>query len=176
METENTTTETNNKIYKGQCKWFNDRCGYGFISYSTTDNLNNPNKDIFVHFTNISSKEEQSYKALQSGEYVQFNITSCDNKDNSDSNATREQAVNITGIDGGKLLNEYRNHISSMNDTRKREDDDDGNRVFTRPNHVGGKGRGRNGFMSRGNGRQGNRNFRGTPPSSLKPHEEWTPK
>ena len=40
----------------GQCKWFNDRCGYGFISYSTENNLQNPDKDIFVHYTNIQSK------------------------------------------------------------------------------------------------------------------------
>lgn len=170
METQN----TENKLYKGQCKWFNDRCGYGFISYSSTNDLNNPDKDIFVHFTNILSKETEAYKALQSGEYVQFNITSCDNKDTSDENATREQAVNITGIDGGKLLNEYRNHITSLNDDRKRDSSDENSKTFTRPYHSG-KGRGRGHFNSRGSGRQGNHNFRGTPPTSLKPQDEWTP-
>tara|TARA_B100001057_G_C22588931_1_gene848175 strand:- start:378 stop:872 length:495 start_codon:yes stop_codon:yes gene_type:complete len=105
MEITNTTEEKS--TYIGQCKWFNDKCGYGFISYSTEGNLKEPNKDVFVHYTNIKPKEDSEYKILQSGEYVQFEIKAISDE----SNEHKEQAVNITGINGGHLFNEYRNSL-----------------------------------------------------------------
>ena len=105
MSTSITTEEKT--TYIGQCKWFNDKCGYGFISYSTEENLNEPNKDIFVHYSNIKPKEDSEYKILQSGEYVQFEIKELSDE----SNEYKEQAVNITGINGGHLFNEYRNSL-----------------------------------------------------------------
>ncbi len=154
----------------GQCKWFNDRCGYGFISYSTENNLQNPDKDIFVHYTNIQSKNSESYRALHSGEYVQFNITNCDVKEQTGDSNAREQAINVTGIHKGKLLNEYRNYLSTRNEERKKDSENDGH-VF----RERGSGRGRT-TNFRGRGRGGSRNFRGSPLASEKPKDEWTPK
>ena len=77
----------------GQVKWFNNKAGYGFI---TKDD-----KDIFVHFSAIQTADSQ-YKYLVQGEYVEF-----------ESVPTTEgphevQAVNISGINKGKLMCETR--------------------------------------------------------------------
>lgn len=158
------------KVFTGQCKWFNDRCGYGFISYSTNDDLQTPDRDIFVHYTNIKSKNSESYKALQSGEYVQFNITNCDTKEQNGDNTAREQAIEVTGINNGKLLNEYRNYLSNRSDERKKEYETEDSGIKNRPF---GRGRGPN---FRGRGRGGPRNFRGSPLATETPKDEWTPK
>jgi len=77
----------------GQVKWFNNKAGYGFITREE--------KDIFVHYSAISTADSQ-YKYLVQGEYVEFEIA-----------PTTEgphtiQAVNISGINQGKLMCETR--------------------------------------------------------------------
>jgi cold shock CspA family protein len=178
---EDTNNYASQTIYFGQCKWFNNKSGYGFISMSDTNDLENPSKDIFVHYTNINSKDTSSYKALQSGEYVQFNITDCNNsssstddvettiENNTNNNIPtniREQAVNISGIYGGKLLNEYRNSM-----VKETTDDENNNRGYG----YHGKGKGKGGGKGRG-GKGGNRRFGGIPaPHNPSQKEEWTP-
>ncbi|MDN6194496.1 MAG: cold shock domain-containing protein [Alkalibacterium sp.] len=49
---------------KGTVKWFNNQKGYGFIEYNEDD-------DVFVHFTGINM---EGYKALNEGQYVEFDI------------------------------------------------------------------------------------------------------
>ncbi len=49
---------------EGKVKWFNPQKGYGFIS--TEDG-----RDIFVHFSNISS---DGFKSLKEGTPVSFEI------------------------------------------------------------------------------------------------------
>lgn len=51
---------------QGKVKWFNAAKGYGFVN-----TLDNPNKDIFVHFSSI---EMEGYKALKEGEDVEFEV------------------------------------------------------------------------------------------------------
>lgn len=77
--------------YVGQCKWFNDVYGYGFLTIQTGAEKG---KDIFVHHSGISPLNSQ-YKTLKKGEYVNFNIINGDNG---------LQAVNVTGIGGGSLM------------------------------------------------------------------------
>ncbi len=52
----------------GRVKWFNAEKGYGFISPA------DGGKDLFVHHSSIQSKA--SYKTLNEGEQVEFEIGS----------------------------------------------------------------------------------------------------
>ncbi len=49
---------------KGRVKWFNNEKGYGFIEYKD-------NEDIFVHYSAIN---QDGYKSLAEGQYVEFNL------------------------------------------------------------------------------------------------------
>jgi CspA family cold shock protein len=77
--------------YVGQCKWFNDVYGYGFLTIQTGDEKG---KDIFVHHSGVKPLNSL-YKTLKKGEYVNFNIVTGENG---------LQAVDVTGIGGGTLL------------------------------------------------------------------------
>ena len=48
----------------GQVKWFNNEKGYGFIDYSTGE-------DIFVHYSAI---KQDGYKTLSEGQRVEFDL------------------------------------------------------------------------------------------------------
>ncbi len=48
----------------GTVKWFNDKKGYGFLSYENGD-------DVFVHFSAIQS---DGYRSLVEGDQVEFSI------------------------------------------------------------------------------------------------------
>lgn len=50
---------------KGKVVWFNNTRGYGFIS--PEDN----SKDVFVHFSDITSS---GYKTLKEGQAVEFDL------------------------------------------------------------------------------------------------------
>lgn len=75
----------------GQCKWFNDKLGYGFVTVQTGEDKG---KDIFVHHSGIKPLNS-NYKTLRKGEYINFNIVTGDNG---------LQAVDVTGIGGGTLM------------------------------------------------------------------------
>lgn len=77
--------------YVGQCKWFNDNLGFGFLTIQTGLNKG---KDIFVHHSGIKPLNS-NYKTLKKGEYVNFDIIEGDNG---------QQAYNVTGIGGGSLI------------------------------------------------------------------------
>lgn len=51
-------------LTKGMVKWFDNRKGYGFISYDETE-------EIFVHFTAI---EEEGFKTLEENQVVEFTV------------------------------------------------------------------------------------------------------
>ena len=50
----------------GTVKWFNNNKGYGFIVPDDGE------KDVFVHFSNITS---EGYKTLEEGQKVEFETT-----------------------------------------------------------------------------------------------------
>jgi CspA family cold shock protein len=54
----------------GRVKWFNNKAGYGFIT--VTDGPKS-GTDIFVHHSAINV-ENQQYKYLVQGEYVEFHL------------------------------------------------------------------------------------------------------
>ena len=64
----------------GTVKWFDTKKGYGFIELEG-------NKDVFVHFSEIT---EEGYKSLRDGQAVEFDIE----KDDSG-----ERAKNVTKLD-----------------------------------------------------------------------------
>lgn len=78
--------------FVGQCKWFSDKLGYGFI---TVRDGEHKGKDIFVHHSGIKPLNS-NYKTLKKGEYVNLNVTTGENG--------LVQAVDITGIGGGSLM------------------------------------------------------------------------
>ena len=85
------------KVNTGMVKWFNGSRGFGFVT-----NLEN-NVDIFAHHSGIKTTED-CWKTLNMGEYVQFSVRQDDKG--------QDQAISITGIQGGPLQCETR----SLND------------------------------------------------------------
>jgi cold shock CspA family protein len=83
--------DVENGGFIGQCKWFNDKLGYGFITICDGENKG---KDIFVHHSGIKP-QNSNYKTLKKGEYINFNIITGQNG---------LQAIDITGINGGPLM------------------------------------------------------------------------
>jgi len=89
--------------YTGRVKWFNNKAGYGFITVS--NNESSENNDIFVHHNGIIVSNDQ-YKYLVQGEYVVFNIQELT------SGTHKCQAINVKGIDSGKLMCETRSQVT----------------------------------------------------------------
>lgn len=77
--------------YTGQCKWFNDKLGFGFI---TICEGNDKGRDIFVHHSGIKPLNS-NYRTLKKGEYINFNVVD---------GLNGLQAVDVTGIHGGPLM------------------------------------------------------------------------
>jgi cold shock CspA family protein len=98
-ETVTTVVSDSNEIHKdgqytGQCKWFNDKLGYGFVTICSGDEKG---KDIFVHHSGVKPLNS-NYKTLRKGEYIQFNIINGMNG---------LQAVDVTGFGGGPLMCDF---------------------------------------------------------------------
>lgn len=91
----------------GRVKWFNNSSGFGFITVCDGEHAD---KDIFVHYTSIQVQNENQYKYLVQGEYVDFNIVKPNN------GIHEYHAVNVSGIKGGVLMCE------TWNETRNRRD------------------------------------------------------
>ena len=85
----------------GRVKWFNNKAGYGFI---TVTDGSRTGSDIFVHHSTIQV-ENQQYKYLVQGEYVDFGISK------TSSGPHEWQAVDVHGIKGGKLMCETRHEF-----------------------------------------------------------------
>lgn len=98
--------DTSEIIYQGRVKWFNNKAGYGFVTIIDGANVGDKlGTDVFAHHSAISVDEEQ-YRYLVQGEYIEFTLASVEATDD-----YKYQASNIKGIKGGKLLCETRNEI-----------------------------------------------------------------
>jgi cold shock CspA family protein len=84
----------NTEKYIGQCKWFSDKLGYGFLTICDGDKKGT---DIFSHHSGIKPLNS-NYKTLKKGEYVEFGIVN---------GLNGLQAVNVTGINGGALMCDF---------------------------------------------------------------------
>lgn len=52
----------------GTVKWFSNVKGYGFLN---SDDVENPEEDIFVHYSEINM---DGYRKLKSGQVVEFDL------------------------------------------------------------------------------------------------------
>lgn len=97
----NKDTVTSSEHLLGRVKWFNNKSGYGFIT--VTDGPRS-GTDIFVHHSAVNV-ENQQYKYLVQGEYVEFNLIRVE------TDKHEWQASCVSGIKGGKLMCETRHEL-----------------------------------------------------------------
>lgn len=100
VEEENGTKKVGK--YVGQCKWFNDSLGYGFVTVCDGEDKG---KDIFVHHSGIMPLNS-NYRTLKKGEYLNFDIVTGMNG---------LQAVHVTGIQGGPLMCDFVTSVKTNN-------------------------------------------------------------
>jgi len=113
----------------GRVKWFNNKAGYGFITVTDGERSGT---DVFVHHSSVNV-ENQQYKYLVQGEYVEFSLSK------TTSGAHEWQAANVIGIKGGKLMCETRRDFKMSRSTYKTEKGDETEPRDTRP-RVRGEG------------------------------------
>lgn len=100
VEEENGTKKVGK--YVGQCKWFNDSLGYGFVTVCDGEDKG---KDIFVHHSGIMPLNS-NYRTLKKGEYLNFDIIN---------GLNGLQAVHVTGIQGGPLMCDFVTSVKPNN-------------------------------------------------------------
>lgn len=90
---------TTTNQFVGKVKWFNNKSGYGFITFINSNE--HKDKDIFAHHSSLNVKDE-IYKYLVQGEYVEFEVQKMSTGEH------EFQAVNIKGISQNDLMCETR--------------------------------------------------------------------
>jgi cold shock CspA family protein len=89
-------------------KWFNNKTGFGFITALSDSEGVKEGSDVFVHHSAIKVAQEQ-YRYLSQGEYLEFVLSKIVNANADASSSKHEfQAVDVSGIKGGKLICETR--------------------------------------------------------------------
>jgi len=99
--------------YVGRVKWFNNKNGFGFISYA--------DGDVFVHHSELQTDSEQ-FRYLVEGEYVEFALSMRKDKDE------KEQltAVSVTGPNSGILMCQTRSERRDRMSSRAAEEGEGG--------------------------------------------------
>ena len=98
--------------FTGRVKWFNNKTGYGFITVTSRDSGEFLNLDVFVHHSSIIVSGQQ-YKYLVQGEYVEFKLSEMNSGEH------KYQVLNVSGIDGGKLMCETRNEYLDIREPKE---------------------------------------------------------
>jgi len=96
------------------------KTGFGFLTVvqGVCENALKIGSEIFVHHSNVKVTEEQ-YRFLVQGEYVEFDVSNVANGQHSC------QAINVTGMFGGKLMCETRNEVRQQRGGHEGGDDED---------------------------------------------------
>ena len=111
----NNDVVTPSERFTGRVKWFNNKAGFGFITVTDGDKSGS---DIFVHHSAVEV-ENQQYKYLVQGEYVEFELVK------SSGDGHEWQAAGVHGIKGGKLMCETRREFKIARSTYKTKGSDD---------------------------------------------------
>jgi len=101
--------------HTGRVKWFNNKTGFGFITALTDSEGVKEGSDVFVHHSAVKVSQEQ-YRYLVQGEYVEFVLSKLKASDAASADAGAGaaapkhefQAVDVSGVKGGKLICETR--------------------------------------------------------------------
>jgi cold shock CspA family protein len=103
-----TDSKTNDARLTGRVKWFNNKTGFGFITALTDSEGVKEGSDVFVHHSAIKVAQEQ-YRYLVQGEYIDFVLSKL-TAAGADAGASKHeyQAVDVSGVKGGKLICETR--------------------------------------------------------------------
>jgi cold shock CspA family protein len=102
-----TDSKTNDAILTGRVKWFNNKTGFGFITALTDSEGVKEGSDVFVHHSAIKVAQEQ-YRYLTQGEYADFVLSKLTAGTDAGASKHEYQAVDVTGVKGGKLICETR--------------------------------------------------------------------
>ena len=94
---------SSDKTHIGSVIWFDQKKGFGFVKINDPNSDYN-NKDIFVHYSCIYT-EQNNYKRLYPGEYVSMDV-----KHQPEVKGKEYTCLNLTGVNGGKLLIENEKH------------------------------------------------------------------
>jgi CspA family cold shock protein len=111
MSSNNVVVTPSSELFIGRVKWFNNKAGYGFI---TVTDGSRSGSDIFVHHSAVNV-ENQQYKYLVQGEYVEFGLIKTTSGDH------EWQASSVNGIKGGKLMCETRHDLKISRTSYKSE-------------------------------------------------------
>jgi cold shock CspA family protein len=144
------------KKLAGCVKWFNMKTGFGFLSVvqSVCGSDLKVGSEIFVHHSNVKVAEEQ-YRFLVQGEYVEFDVSNVANGQHSC------QAVDVTGMFGGKLMCETRNEARQQHGERDEGGGDDSYVPVLRRSSSTSDGQSRSSFSRSGDASRGGGGQRG---------------
>ena len=150
-----TAAACGNKL-AGCVKWFNMKTGFGFLSVvrSVSGSDLEVGSEIFVHHSNVKVAEEQ-YRFLVQGEYVEFDVSNVANGQHSC------QAVDVTGMFGGKLMCETRNEARQQHGERDEGGGDDSYVPVLRRSSSTSDGQSRSSFSMSGDASRGGGGQRG---------------
>jgi len=126
----------------GRVKWFNNKTGFGFITALTESDSVKKDSDVFVHHSAVKVSQEQ-YRYLVQGEYVEFVLSKLVNAADAAASKHEFQAVDVSGVKGGKLICETRWESRSTSGTGfSASGSGSGASRFNRSNEGSGSGAG----------------------------------
>jgi cold shock CspA family protein len=105
----------NNARLIGQVKWFDKKKGYGFLQDVVTKS------DFFVHHSALQVHDNETFRFLVVGEYVEYSLVPSLNN-----NKHKTIAADVTGMKRGLLMCEYQaQFMKARGDESEEEEEED---------------------------------------------------